>query len=371
MKIPMLDLARQHQDYRTELYDAARRVIDSNQFIMGDEVARFEANLSAMTDDAIAIGVSSGTDALLVALMGLGVGPGTEVVVPAFSFFASAGVVARLGAKPVFADICPDTFNVTDETIIPLLGPKTRVVMPVYLFGQMTEIGAQRFDGRCIPVLEDAAQSLGARLNGKGVATAHEIAATSFFPTKNLGGFGDGGAVFVRRSELAERLKILRTHGAKPKYTHHHVGGNFRLDAMQAALLDVKLKHLNAQIAARRSLAAVYESRFREIANVTGGAVKTPSVVDGGVHTYNQYVLRCERRDALKLYLGEAGISTMVYYPSPLHLQPCFADLGYKTGSLPEAEQACKDVLAIPCFPGMSDAEQDYICQLIGRFYGA
>ncbi|MGB0647981.1 MAG: DegT/DnrJ/EryC1/StrS family aminotransferase, partial [Bradymonadia bacterium] len=341
MNIPMLDLARQHQAYRTELHDAARRVIDSNQFIMGNEVARFEANLSVMTDDAIAIGVSSGTDALLVALMGLGVGPGTEVVVPAFSFFASAGVVARLGAKPVFADICPDTFNVTDETIAPFLGPKTRVVMPVYLFGQMTPIGTQRFDGCEIPVLEDAAQSLGARLNGKGVATAHAIAATSFFPTKNLGGFGDGGAVFLREAALAERLKILRTHGAKPKYTHHQIGGNFRLDAIHAALLDVKLRHLNAQIAARRSLAAAYDTRFREIAQFTGGAIKTPSVVDGGMHTYNQYVLRCERRDALKRYLSEAGISSMVYYPSPLHLQPCFAELGYQIGALPEAEKAC------------------------------
>lgn len=370
MKIPMLDLTRQHEAFRTELHEAARRVIDSNQFIMGDEVTNFEAHLSSIADDAIAVGVSSGTDALLVALMALGVEPGSEVIVPAFSFFASAGVVARLGAKPVFADICPDTFNVTDETIAPLLGPNTRVVMPVYLFGQMTSISPQVFDERQIPVLEDAAQSLGARLNGRGIATTHEVAATSFFPTKNLGGFGDGGAVFVRDSALAERLRILRTHGAKPKYTHHWVGGNFRLDSIQAALLDVKLMHLDKQISARRSLASTYDTRFQEIARRTGGAIKAPSVAPGATHTYNQYVLRCERRDALRRYLSEAGISTMVYYPSALHLQPCFESLGYQKGALPEAEKACRDVLAIPCFPGMTHIEQDYVCQMIGRFYG-
>lgn len=369
MKIPMLDLSRQHTAARTDLMSAVGRVIDHGQFILGTEVNHFEAQLSTSVDDAHVIGVSSGTDALLVALMALGVGPGTEVVVPAFSFFATAGVVARLGATPVFVDICPKTYNVDDRSIRVGLSEQTRAVMPVYLFGQMTTVQPVIYQGQEIPVIEDAAQALGARSKDMGIAQGHIAAATSFFPTKNLGGFGDGGAVLTQDDALAERLRVLRAHGAKPKYTHHWVGGNFRLDAMQAALLSVKLRQLSHQIESKRSLAHRYDQLFIETELIIDGHMSTPYRTSDGFHTYNQYVIRCTDRDGLRAHLASLGVASMIYYPSPLHLQPCFVELGYSQGAFPHAERACNEVLALPCFPGMTDVEQDYVVDCITRFY--
>ncbi len=369
MKIPMLDLSRQHTEARVELLAAVERVIDHGQFILGTEVNQFEAQLSSSVDDAHVIGVSSGTDALLVALMAMGVGPGTEVVVPAFSFFATAGVVARLGATPVFVDICPKTYNVDDCSIRGGLSAQTRAVMPVYLFGQMTKVQPITYQGEDIPVIEDAAQALGARFQGMGIAQGHIAAATSFFPTKNLGGFGDGGAVFTQDDMLAERLRVLRTHGAKPKYTHHWVGGNFRLDAMQAALLSVKLRQLTYQIERKRSLAHRYDQLFDDAELTRDQHLSTPYCSADGFHTYNQYVIRCSNRDGLRAHLAGLGVASMIYYPSPLHLQPCFADLGYSKGAFPHAERACDEVLALPCFPGMTSVEQEYVVDCITRFY--
>jgi dTDP-4-amino-4,6-dideoxygalactose transaminase len=369
MKIPMLDLSRQHDVYRSELITAAHRVIDHGQYILGAEVSGFESALSARVNDAHVVGVSSGTDALLVALMALDVGPGTEVVLPAFSFFATAGVVARLGAKPVFVDICPKTFNADDQTIAEGLSARTKAVMPVYLFGQMTRVSPVHFRECNIPVIEDAAQSLGARTGHSGLAQAHAFAATSFFPTKNLGGLGDGGAVITRDTEMAQRLRTLRAHGAKTKYTHDWVGGNFRLDAIQAAFLSVKLKYLEKQIESRRALAHQYDDLFSQAGLIGTGDLQTPFCASESHHTYNQYVLRCSDRDGLKSYLAKSNVASMIYYPSPLHLQPCFADLGYSKGAFPHAEKACDEVLALPCFPGMSADEQSYVVELIRRFY--
>lgn len=365
----MLDLSRQHDVYRSELISAAHRVIEHGQFILGEEVSGFESALSACVNDAHVIGVSSGTDALLVALMALNVGPGTEVVLPAFSFFATAGVVARLGAKPVFVDICPKTFNVDDQTISEGLSADTRAVMPVYLFGQMTEVSPVRYEGIDIPVIEDAAQALGARFEQFGLAQKHTLAATSFFPTKNLGGLGDGGAVITRDEGLAQHLRILRAHGAKTKYTHQWVGGNFRLDAIQAAFLSVKLKYLDQQVESRRVLAHRYNEMFSQVGVCVTGDLQTPFCPENSFHTYNQYVLRCRDRDGLKAHLAKADVASMIYYPSPLHLQPCFAELGYRKGDFPHAEQACDEVLALPCFPGMTASEQAYVVESIGRFY--
>ena len=370
MKIPMLDLSRQHGQYMESLLAATQRVLTHGQFILGNEVSALEAALGTYEDGAHTIGVSSGTDALLVALMALDVDADSEVVVPAFSFFATAGVVQRLGARPVFVDIDPQTFNASADHILAAVTERTRAVMPVYLFGQMTDVSSLHSPEYGFAVVEDAAQSFGARYEGKGLARHASLAATSFFPTKNLGGMGDGGAVLTFDDDLHERVRMLRVHGAKPKYTHHVVGGNFRLDALQAALLSVKLGFLNQQIEARQVLADQYDQLIATSGLLERGLLTLPYRETGAEHTFNQYVLRAERRDELRQALSANGISSMVYYPSPLHLQPCFRDLGYAEGDFPHAEKACREVLALPCFPGMTMDEQSCVIQEMCRFYG-
>ena len=366
--IPMLDLARQHNEYDEQLTLAFKRVMKHGQFILGDEVASFERHLSDWLSGMEVVAVSSGTDALLVSLMALDVQPGDEVIVPAFTFFATAGVVARLGAVPRFADIDERTYNLSVESVQRLLrrtqshhsgaliwSDGASIRHCVYLSRKCV------FVGRCGSVV--GVESARSSLSPKAVG-----ATTSFFPTKNLGGMGDGGAVFSSDLTFVERVKMLRVHGAKPKYTHHAIGGNFRLDAMQACLLDIKLKHLSSTLqSVGRSLHLL--SAFTESGLVKEGWVRLPETLDGNVHSFNQFVIRVSRRDALKEHLSKNGVQSMIYYPSPLHLQPCFRHLGYQSGDFPVAEQACRDVLAIPCFPGMTLIEQRRVVMNIRSFY--
>jgi dTDP-4-amino-4,6-dideoxygalactose transaminase len=354
MKIPMLDLAAELTPLRAEIDAAIARVLDSARFIGGPEVSSFEAELAQATGTAQAVGVSSGTDALLVALMALGVGPGDEVVTTPFSFFATTGVLSRLGAKPVFADIEEDSLNLDPALAAAACTPRTRALIPVHLYGRPAPIPDVD-----VPVLEDAAQSVCAA-PVKGVC-----AAVSFFPAKNLGALGDAGAVLTGDPALAEHMRVLRSHGAKRKYYHEHIGGNFRLDALQAAVLRVKLPYLEQAIAARRRNAARYRELFA--AAKVPPELRLPTHVPE--HVYNQFVIRAPRRDALSEHLGDAGVATAIYYPVPFHLQRCYADLGYREGAFPVAENACREVLALPVYPRLSAEQQAYIVDTIAAFY--
>ena len=373
MPTPILDLNAQLQSYRQEALNAIERVMDSQQFILGPEVSALERELSdwlKLSPDSV--GVSSGTDALLVALMALEVGPGDEVIVPAMSFFATAGVVSRLGATPVFVDIDPQTFNVTEALVRAAITPKTKAIVPVHLFGQPADLGALYHTPRAErpAIVEDAAQALGSALRGQLTGHLGDVACTSFFPSKNLGCFGDGGAVYGPDEELLERVRVLRMHGSKPKYHHWFVGGNFRLDALQAAVLRVKLPLLDGWAEARREGAALYTRRFEALGLCTPERLTPPHVLPDVSHVFNQYVLRTPHRDALQAHLQARGIGTMIYYPSPLHTQPCFAELGYKEGDFPEAERACREVLALPVYPEMSAAQREEVISAVASFFG-
>jgi len=346
--VPLFDVGAQNAPLQAELRAAAARVLASGRFILGPEVEAFEAETAAFLGVRHALGVSSGTDALLLALMALEVGPGDEVVTTPFTFFATAGCIARLGATPVFVDIDPVTFNLDPAGLEAAIGSRTKALVPVHLFGlpaAMDAIGAVAAR-HGVPVVEDAAQAFGASREGRRVGVYGAVGCFSFFPSKNLGGFGDGGLVTTEDDALAARMRVLRVHGAEPKYHHAWVGGNFRLDALQAALLRVKLPHVDRWAEARRANARAYAEVFRE-AGLPRGRLAFPDPQDEA-HTFNQYVIRTDRRDALAAELAERGISTAVYYPAPLHLQPCFAGLGVSEGSLPEAERACREVLALP-----------------------
>ncbi len=330
------------------------RVVDSGQFIMGAEVERFEAELAAATGTRHAVGVSSGTDALLVALMALGVGPGDEVVTSVFSFFATAGVVSRLGARPVFVDIEEASFNLDPAAARAACGPRTRAVIPVHLFGR----AAATLDVP-VPEIEDAAQSIGAS-KVRGLASC-----LSFFPSKNLGAFGDAGAVLTGDPAFADRVALMRAHGSRPKYLHHVVGGNFRIDALQAAILRVKLPRLADSSAARRRNADRYRALF-------AGARVPPELrlpEDAPGHIYNQFVIRAPRRDELREHLRRADIGSEVYYPIPFHQQACFRELGYADGAFPRAEAASREVLALPIYPELTEEQQAYVVAKISEFY--
>lgn len=370
--IPLLDLRAQLRQYRTEALAAMERVVDSQEMIMGPEVFAFERALAQFVGTGECVTMSSGTDALLAALMALDVGPGDEVVTSTFSFFATAGVVARLGARPVFVDIEPSTFNASPDALHAAVTPRTKALIPVHLFGQMADLRAISGTTDRPPIVEDAAQSLGARLDGRMAGHFGEMACTSFFPSKNLGGFGDGGAVVLNDPALAERLRILRVHGSKPKYCHHIVGGNFRLDTLQAAVLLVKLRHLAEWARGRQANAARYDALFAESGLVARGLVTPPQRPAPGLgeHVYNQYVVRAIGRDALAQALAAAGIGTAVYYPTPLHLQPCFAALGHGPGDFPVAEQACREVLALPVYPELPADAQARVVAVIRAHYG-
>jgi dTDP-4-amino-4,6-dideoxygalactose transaminase len=366
MKVPLLDLQAQYATIRAEVRAAIDRVCDSQQFILGPEVSALEDEVAAQCDAKFAVGVSSGTDALLAALMAVGVGPGDEVITSTYSFFATAGTIARLGGRPVFVDIERTSFNLDPTMLAARMTPRTKAIVPVHLFGRccdMDAIGAVA-NAHGVAVIEDAAQAIGA-LDDKGrVAGAIGAAGClSFFPSKNLGAFGDAGMILSNDAELAQRLKILRVHGSKPKYHHHLVGGNFRLDALQAAVLRVKLKFLSGWTKARRQNADRYRMLF---ARRGVDAVTLPEDRPG--HIYNQFVIRCQQRDRLQRFLLERGIGTEVYYPVPLHLQVCFAELGYRQGDLPEAETAARESLAVPIYPELTEEAQQYVVEQISEF---
>ena len=366
--IPLLDLKAQYATVRNQISEAIDRVCESQQFILGPEVEELEKEVSAFCAARHAIGVSSGTDALLVALMAIGVSPGDEVITSSFSFFATAGVISRLGARPVFVDIDSRNFNFDSTDLASKISSRCKAILPVHLFGACADmdaiLAAARKHG--IAVIEDAAQAIGAKDGrNRSAGTMGSLGCFSFFPTKNLGAFGDAGMVVTQDPDLAEAIRVLRVHGGKPKYHHGVIGGNFRLDALQAAVLRVKLKYLAGWTEARRRNAERYRKYFSEAALTE--RVGLPE--DSAGHIYNQFVIRCAKRDQLQKHLSTRGIGTEVYYPIPLHLQKCFASLGYKEGDFPEAEAAAREVLGLPVYPELTEQQQRYIVEEIKAFY--
>jgi len=367
MPVPLLDLTRQYGPLREEMMATLDRVSSSQRFILGPEVEAFEADAAAALEVPFAVGVSSGTDALLIALMALGVGRGDEVVVPTFTFFATAGVVTRVGARPVFVDVDPVDFCLVPEQVRAAMTPRTKAVIAVHLYGQSADMAALARAAGKVPIIEDCAQSWGATFDGRLVGGLGMIGAFSFFPSKNLGGFGDGGLVTCADEKLAKTMRELRMHGQSGPYEHPLVGGNFRLDALQAAVLRVKLPHVPAWIEGRRANGRRYARLFQEAG--LDGTVQAPAEVPGRGHTYNQYVVRVPERDRLRAHLTGKGIGCAVYYPLPLHLQPCFADLGHRKGEFPAAERLSGEVLALPVFPELTAAEQDEVVATIAELY--
>ena len=367
--IPLLDLKAQFAPLRGSVLEAIARVCDSQQFILGPEVERLERELAALLEISYAIGVSSGTDALLAALMALDVGPGDEVVTTPFSFFATAGSIARLGARPVFVDIDRGTFNIDAGHVAAAMTSRTKAIMPVHLFGQSADMApileVSKRTG--VPVVEDAAQAIGARYRGTPVGGIGVVGCFSFFPTKNLGAFGDAGLITTADGALARRLRAIRQHGGEVKYHHDLVGGNFRIDALQAAILRVKLPYLDDWTAARRRNAQRYEALFKEAG--LGSTVMLPQRSADSTHVYNQFVVRVPERDRVRAHLQSSGIGTEVYYPVPLHLQPCFHELGYRAGSLPVAETVAHEALALPIYGELTDAQQSSVVQAIANFF--
>ena len=369
-KVPLLDLKAQYAPLREEVLAAIARVCDSQRFIGGEEVDALERELAGMLGVAHVIGVSSGTDALLVALMALGVGPGDEVVTSPYSFFATGGSVARLGARPVFVDIDPATFNIDALQVDAACSPATKAIVPVHLFGLVADMApildvARR---RGVAVVEDAAQAIGARRDGRPAGSFGELGCFSFFPSKNLGAFGDGGAVSTNDGALARQLRMLRNHGSEPKYFHKMIGGNFRLDALQAAVLRVKAPHLAAWTDGRRRNADKYRQMMK--ASGVDAHVRAPVEPPGCFHIYNQFVVTVSRRDELRAHLKSRGVDTEIYYPLPLHLQECFASLGYRTGQFPHAESAARESLALPVYGELSDQQLEHVVGAVAEFFG-
>ena len=386
MKVPLLDLKLQYATLKQQLDDALIYCAESQFFIMGPEIEKLEHNLESYLGCQYALGVTSGTDALLIALMALDIKPGDEVIVPTFSFFATAGVVARLQAVPVFCDIDPVTFNLNPADVEKRITPKTKAIIPVHLYGQSAEMdGLMALAKRhSIAIVEDGAQAIGAQYkDGKMAGAIGDIGCYSFFPSKNLGCFGDGGLVVTNNEDLAKKLRILRVHGSEPKYYHKVIGGNFRLDAIQAAVLNIKLPHLDAWSKKRRVNAELYTRLFTTaglseqegiLAYSEKNKVLLPaaSYRQSGVrnyHIYNQYVIRVQQRDALKAYLSEKNIGTEIYYPVPFHRQECFAYLHADDAQYPESNRAAQDCLALPIFPELTDDQITYVVESIGEFF--
>ena len=366
MQVKLLDLQAQYAgQMRDEIRAAIDQVCDTQALILGPAVTRFEANLARYCGTKHAVGMTSGTDALLVSLMALDVGPGDEVICPTFTFFATAGCVTRLGGKPVFVDVDPATFNMDAGAVARAITPKTKAIIPVHLFGQMADMDAVLDAAGDIPVIEDAAQAIGAKRHGQPACSMGRVGCLSFYPTKNLGAFGDAGAVCTNDDALADRLRLLREHGMRPRYHYREVGGMFRIAAIQAAVLDVKLRYLDGWHAARRRNAAVYDQML------SGTGVVTPTVLAGNESVYNQYVVRIPAavadREAVRQGLTDAGVGTEIYYPFPLHTQPCFADLGYRTDDFPIARHACEEVLAMPIYPELPPEQLQFAAEQLRR----
>jgi len=376
MNIPLLDLKAQYATIQEEVKKAIDEVLESQVFILGPKVEELEKNIAMYSQTKYAVGVSSGTDALLVSLMALGIGPGDEVITTPFTFFATAGVISRLCARPVFVDIDPVTFNIDQAKIERAITKKTKAIVPVHLFGQCADMDpileiAKKHN---LYVIEDAAQSIGAEYKGQKAGSMGDLGIFSFFPSKNLGGIGDGGMVVTNDQDLYEKVKILRVHGSKPKYFHKIVGGNFRLDALQAAVLIVKLRCLDGWSRKRQENAAYYDKKLKEAGLVDKSFVKIPVPVykptgDKNYHIYNQYTLRVKDRDKLLVHLKENAIGTEIYYPLPLHAQECFKDLGYKKRNLPVSEEAAGSVLSLPVYPELTVEQKNYIVEKIAAFY--
>jgi dTDP-4-amino-4,6-dideoxygalactose transaminase len=368
MPVPLLDLQAQYRPLRDEILAAITRVCDSQRFIMGPEIDALERELAAQLGIRHAISVSSGTDALLLALMAIGIGAGDEVVTTTYSFFATAGAIVRLGAKPVLVDIDPATFNIDPAQTAAAITPRTKAILPVHLYGLAADLDPimAAANRAAIPVIEDAAQAIGATCKSRPLGGIGALGCFSFFPSKNLGAFGDAGLVTTNDDALASQARLLRTHGMQPKYYHQVVGANFRMDALQAAVLRVKAPHLDGWTEARRRNAAAYRALFHEAG--LDGAVGLPVEPPDRRHIYNQFVIRTPERDALKRHLDEQGIGNEIYYPVPFHLQPCFADLGYRRGAFQHAERAAAETLAIPIYAELTDAQRREVVSTIGQF---
>jgi dTDP-4-amino-4,6-dideoxygalactose transaminase len=367
-KIPLLDLARQWEGLEAEVLPEVAAVFRENDFILGKRVEALEAEIAAYCRVPYAVAVANGTDAILLALKCVSVATGGEVITSAFTFFATAGAVWNCGARPVFADIEPDTFNIDPMAVAAALTRRTRAILPVHLFGRCAAMGPllQISVKTGIPVVEDAAQAIGAEYRGMRAGSIGDAGTLSFYPSKNLGGAGDGGMVVTHRKDLADLLRMARNHGSKDRYFHEFVGTNSRLDGLQGAVLRAKLKRLESWHAARRERAARYDEELRGVPGI-----RTPSPDPQGRHVYNQYTLRCEKRDALKDHLASLGIGAAVYYSVPLHMQKCFRSLGYRQGQFPHSERAANEVLSIPIFPELTGAEQGRVIEAIRGFHGA
>ncbi len=368
--VPLLDLKEQYQSIKTDIDSAMQRVVESQYFINGPEVAALENEVAAYSQAEHCIGVSSGSDALLVALMAVNVGPGDEVITTPYTFFATVGAIRRLGATPVFVDIDPVTYNIDTAQIATEITSKTKAIIPVHLYGQCAEMDPilAIAEKHGLAVIEDAAQAIGSEDNGRRAGSMGTVGCFSFFPSKNLGAFGDGGAVVANDVELAERIRILRGHGSNPKYYHKYVGGNFRLDAIHAAVLRVKLKELDNWTTARQQNAAFYDKAFAAL-GLPADTLQTP-VVKQNRHIFNQYVLRVENRDELIKHLKANQVGCEVYYPLSLHEQECFRDLGYKRGDFPESERAADSTIAIPIYPELTSAQKLRVVETVAAFYG-
>jgi len=367
--VPLLDLGAQYEPLRDEILAAVTRVCDSQRYIMGPEITAFEEEIASLIGVRHAVSVSSGTDAVLLALMVLGIGPGDEVVTSTYSFFATAGAIVRVGARPVLVDIDPVTFNLNPEQLTAAITPRTKAVMPVHLFGlsaDMDPILAAAAARTPVPIIEDAAQAIGATYRGRPAGGIGAIGGFSFFPSKNLGAFGDAGLLTTNDANFATRARLLRNHGMEPKYYHHAVGANFRMDALQAAILRVKAPHLAAWTEARRVNASRYTRLFRDVGLVE--RVVLPVEPTGYRHIFNQFVIRTADRDGLKAHLDARGIGNEIYYPVPFHLQPCFTYLGYRQGDFPVAERAADESLAIPIYSELTVQQQQTVVDAIAEF---
>jgi dTDP-4-amino-4,6-dideoxygalactose transaminase len=385
MTVPLLDLRAQYETLKADVLLVIEKVCAGQNFILGPYVRELEQRVAAYSQAPHGIGVSSGTDALLLALMALEVGHGDEVLTTPYTFFATGGTVARVGARPVYLDIDPATFNISPRAVQGYIdehcelrsgklinrrsGAHVKVLMPVHLYGQVADMKALMdiARGYHLRVIEDAAQAIGSEYaDGRRAGSIGDVGCFSFFPSKNLGAFGDAGLCIANDAELAERLRIMRVHGGKPKYFHGVIGGNFRIDELQAAVLCVKFGYLDSWTEARQRNAGFYDAAFAS-SGLTGRIV--PPVMIPGRHIYNQYVIRAERRDELKGHLGDCGIGTEIYYPVPLHLQRCFAYLGYREGDCPESERAARETLALPVYPELREEQLQYVVDSIVRFY--
>lgn len=369
-RIPVIDLKAQYAGIKDEINAAIGRVLESQHFILGEEVEALEAAVAEYSGCRFGIGVSSGTDALLVSLMALGIQPGDEVITTSYSFFATAGAVARLGAVPVFADIDPRSYNIDPDQVGRLVSAKSKAIIPVHFAGQTADMTAimDIAEKHNLAVIEDACQAIGADFKGRRAGSIGALGCFSFFPSKNLGGYGDSGMVTANDPVLADKVRLLRNHGHKPKYYNKIVGGNFRMDAIQAAVLNVKFKYLEQWTEKRRENAARYRALFRQ-SGLGDDFLQLPAESGFGRHIYHLFVVRCRKRDELKAYLESAGIGTEIYYPVPLHLQECFSGLGYRPGSLPASEALASESLALPIYPEITAEMQQEIVSAINDFY--